>query len=208
MKFIKIIFISICIVSFSTSAFSESHFYIFGKGNFINPSGSEADYVEGENDFPIVASRQNYGAGFGLTFGRGIFIGIEGHYTLSGKATLTDPSDDDTVKINTYGYISGFITVGFNIIRSRFMRLYINGGGGICYYLDAKETKTYFSQLGYETLIEPPDKQYPFAAFGGVGLEFYISQSSGILLNGRYLYIDHEESQPVYIGMVGFVFRF
>jgi len=208
MKAVKIIVVSICLVFFSTSAFGDSHFYIFGKGNYIKSGGSESDYIEGENDFPIVSAYQNYGAGFGLTFGRGIFIGIEGQYNLSGKATLTDPTDNDTVEINTYRYVSGFVTLGFNIIRSRSVRLYINGGGGICYFLGAEEPETYYSQLDIETSIEPPEKKYPFAGFGGVGLELYLSRSTGLLLCGRYLYIDQEGTQPVYMGMAGIVYRF
>lgn len=208
MKSLKIILISICIVLISTLAYSDTHFYVFGRGNFFGSSGSASDYEEGENDFPIASSHKNYGAGFGLTFGKRAFIGIEGHYNLSGKVTLTDPSDDDTVEIDTYKYVSGFITVGFNIVNSRSMRLYINGGGGICRYFEANEIKSYVSRLGFETLIEPPEKKTPMAGFGGVGLEFYLSKSGGILLSGRYLYIGLDEPQTIYVAQAGFVFRF
>jgi len=190
----------------STIAYSETRFYLFGRGNYVNSAGAEADYREGENDFPIMSSHQTYGAGFGLTFGSTAFIGIEGHYNLSGKATLTDPSDDDTVEIDTYKYASALLTIGFNIIRKQSVRFYVSGGGGVSYTLDAK-TKTYTSQLGYETRIETPEKKYPLTGFGGFGFEFFFSQSAGIILSGRYIYIDLDEPQTVFVGLAGIVFR-
>lgn len=208
MKLLRITLIALCLFSLSALAYSDTYFYLFSKGNFIASVGDEFDYELGENEFPLVSSHQNYGAGFGITFGKEAFFGIEGHYNLSGKVTLTDPSDNDTVEVDTYKYVSGFLTIGFNIVRSRSMRLYINGGGGISYYLDAKETKSYVSRLGIETEVEPPDKKYPLAGFGGVGLEIYISQSSGILFSGRYLFVDVEDPPAVFIGMIGFVYKF
>ena len=192
----------------SAFAYSDTHFYLFGKGNFIGSAGSESDYVVGENEFPIVSSHQNYGAGFGLTVGKQAFFGIEGHYNLSGKVTLTDPSDNDTVEVDTYKYISGFLTIGFNVVSKRVMRLYINGGGGVIRYLDADETRSYVSQLGAETDLEPVDKKTPLSGFGGVGLEIYFSQSGGIFLNGRYLFVDVEDAPPIFTVVAGFVFRF
>ncbi len=210
MRRIKSVLIFYGLFLVSVFAYSETQFHLFGKGNFLSASGTASDYVEGENDFPITASHQNYGIGFGLTFGQAIFIGFEGHYNFSGKATQTDPSDGDTVEIDTYKYALGLVTLGFSVVRNRLMKIYLNGGGGFCRYLDT-ETKSYVSRLGYETIVEPPDprkKSFP-AGFGGFGLDLYLSQSSGIMLGVRYLYIaTPDEPQIIYTALAGFIFRF
>jgi hypothetical protein len=207
MKYLKIISAVILLVLGTSLAYSDTNVYFFGKGNFVNSAGSEADYKEGENDFPIMSSHQTFGGGFGLTFGsRGAFFGIEGHYNLSGEAVLTDPSDNDTVNIETYKYASGFLTLGFNIINKNSLRLYISGGGGVSYSLGA-EMETYTSGGGYETHIEVPEKKYPLTGFGGIGVEIYFSPTSGLLLSGRYLYAGLDQPQTMIVAMVGLVFR-
>ena len=205
MKAFKIILIGVCLVSVSALAYGDSQFSVFGKFNAV--PGYEGTYEAGVNDFPIVSEYQNYGMGLGLTFGKTIFAGIEGHYNFNGKAILTDPSDDDTVQVDTYRYASGFFTLGVNLMRSRTVRLYINGGGGIRYNLDA-EIKTYTSELGFETLIDPPEKKFLTEAFGGVGVEIYFSPKSGVVLNGRYSYVNFESPQTSVVVLAGIVYRF
>jgi hypothetical protein len=207
MKTLKVISILGCLVLLSTLAYGDSHFFVFGKGNFIGSSGSSDDYVEGENEFPIVSAYKNYGVGFGLSFGKVVFAGIEGHYNLSGKATLTDPSDNDTVEVNTYKNASGIFTLGVNIVRNQTVRLYINGGVGVRYNLDA-EIQTYTSELGYEVEIEPPEKKFLLEAFGGLGLELYLSQTTGLFFNGRYSYVDLDDPQMAIVVLAGLVYRF
>jgi hypothetical protein len=205
MKAFKSILIGVCLVSVSALAYGDSQISVFGKFNAV--PGYEGTYEEGVNDFPIVSDYQNYGLGLGLTFGKTIFAGIEGHYNFNGKAILTDPSDGDTVQVDTYRYASGFFTLGVNLMRSRTVRLYINGGGGIRYNLDS-EIKTYTSELGYETEIDPPEKKYLTEAFGGVGVELYFSPSSGVVLNGRYSYVNFESPQTYFVVLAGVVYRF
>jgi hypothetical protein len=207
MKTLKVISVLGCLVLLSTLAYGDSHFYVFGKGNFIGSSGSRDDYTEGENEFPLVSAYKNYGVGFGLTFGKVVFAGIEGHYNLSGKATLTDPTDNDTLDINTYKYVSGIFTLGVNLVRNNILRLYINGGGGVRYNLDA-EVQTYTSELGYAVEIEPPEKEFLLEAFGGAGLELYVSQSTGLFFSGRYTYADFDDPQVAIVVLAGLVYRF
>ncbi len=207
MKTLKVISILSCLVLLSTLVYGDSHFYVFGRGNFVGSSGSGDDYREGENEFPLVSAYQNYGAGLGLTFGKVVFAGIEGHYNLSGKATLTDPSDDDTLKINTYRYASGLFTLGVNLVRNQTVRLYINGGGGVRYNLDA-ETKSYISELGFGVIIDPPEKEFLLEAFGGVGFELYLSRTTGLFFNGRYSYVNFDDPQMAVVVLAGLVYRF
>lgn len=207
MKTMKTVFICVCLILVSGLAYGDSQFAVFGKVNFIPGSGSEADYEVGVNEFPIVSAYKNYGLGLGLSFGQVVFAGIEGHYNLSGKAIMTDTSDDDTVEVDTYRYVTGLFTLGVNVVRNRKVRLYIQGGGGVRYNLDA-ETKTYYSELGYETDIDPPEKKLLLEAFGGVGIEVYFSQSSGLLLNGRYTYVGLESFHTTFTVLAGIVYRF
>jgi hypothetical protein len=161
----------------------------------------------GVNEFPLVSSYQNYGFGLGLTFGKTLFAGIEGHYNLSGKVTLTDPVDPDTVEVNTYKYLSGIFTLGVNFVKSQSIRLYINGGAGARYTL-ASETVSYISEQGFDVEIDPPEKKFLLEAFGGLGIEVYFSKSSGLLLNGRYSYVKAEDSQFSFVILAGLVHRF
>lgn len=209
MRALKIIWVFLFLVLMSTSAFSEVHFYVFGKGNFSASTGSEEDYEEGINDFPLASSYQTFGVGFGLSSGKVAFIGFEGHYNMSGKVTLTDPSDNDTVNIDTYKHASGFITIGFNIVRNRTTRFYVNGGGGIHLIAEKLETKFYVSELGYETAIEPASGRSYAAGFGGLGLELYISKTMGVFVGGRYLFYSIAgEFQSALTALVGIVTRF
>ena len=207
MKRLKIFSALILFVIGTSLAYSDTNFYLFGKSNFVNSAGNEDDYKAGENDFPLMASHQTFGSGFGFTVGSRVkFFGMEGHYNFAGETILTDPSDDDTVTISTYKYASGFLTLGFNIINNSAMRLYINGGGGISYALGA-EMATYTSDKGHETHIDVPEKKYPLTAFGGIGLEIYFSPNSGFLIGGRYLYTDLDQPQAMIVAMMGLVFR-
>lgn len=209
MKVFKIILLSAFLMGMtSVLTYSETNFYLFGSGNFFR--SAESDYEEGVIDFSIMSSHTTYGIGFGIVqTSKGVFfIGIEGHYNLSGKTDLTDPSDDDTVNINTYKNIAGYLTLGFNIVNSERFSFFINGGGGVNYISDAKE-ETYTSTMGYETIIEPPEKKYCFAGFGGVGFVVRLSETVGIFLNGRYLFISYEEpAESAIVGLAGFHFKF
>ena len=195
--------------SFANSNPSEALFYIFGKGNFVNSAGSESDYKNGENDFSIMSAHQTLGFGLGLIYSqKTFFIGLEAHYNLNGKATLTDPSDNDTVEIDTYKYIAGYFTLGVNLMRNNLLTLYINGGGGFVHPLDA-ETKIYISKYDIESKIEPPEKKYHLSGFTGVGAVLSFTKHIGLFVNGRYLYIAvKEQPQTIIEAIGGIAFRF
>jgi len=186
----------------SDSAFGDNRLYFFGIGNFIREAGGASDYEAGTNDFPISSSHQTFGfgAGFSKDFGH-FFLGPEISYNLNGTTILTDPSDNDTVNINTYKFVSLFFNLGFNLVNSDLLRLYINGGGGVNYTLNA-DSRTYTSQMGYETQISPPDRKFPLSVFGGTGLDFKISPNLSIILSGRYQYIVFKQPQTMIIALV------
>ena len=208
----KFLFIILIILIFGSSnrIIAKTELILFGKGNFVRSAGSKSDYIEGKNDFPIMSAHQTYGFGFGLTSYTNeiFFMGIEVHYNLKGKAVLTDPSDNDTVEIDTYKNLSGFLTLGFNLIRSDFLRFFMVGGGGVYYPLNATR-KTYISKLGYETIIEPFENKYHLSGFGGIGITLSFSESIGFILCGRYTYIAIKEQPETMIeAITGLFFRF
>ena len=65
--------------------------------------GSEDEYVMGENDFPVTPAHTplGFGADFAYSFTKNIAIALEARYILSSEVALIDPSDQDTVEINT-----------------------------------------------------------------------------------------------------------
>lgn len=204
MKAIRVlVLVLIFLIINSDSAFGDNRLYLFGMGNFLREAGGESDYEAGINDFPISSSHQTFGFGIGFNkdFGH-FFLGPEISYNLNGTTTLTDPSDNDTVNITTYKFPSLFFNLGFNLVNSDLLRLYINGGGGVSYTLNAN-SRTYTSQMGYETQISPPDRKFPLSFFGGTGLDFKISPNLSIILSGRYQYIGFKQPQTMIIALAG-----
>ncbi len=192
----------------SSLGFSSNDLYFFGKVNFMGSTGSEDSYIEGENDFPVASSFSTLGLGLGFTTSiKPFFFGLEAHYNPGGTTILTDTSDNDTVKINTYKYASGFLMMGVDILKNRKLSLFINTGIGLSYALNP-EMKTYVSEYGYETEIEPPENKYFLTAFAGLGLKIYFSPALGVLLNTRYQFMDQEEPQSAFCVSAGIVYTF
>jgi hypothetical protein len=192
----------------SSLAFSNNDFYFLGKVNFMGATGSEDNYIEGENDFPVASSFSTLGFGLGFTTSfHPFFFGLEAHYNLGGTTVLTDPSDDDTVKINTYNYASGFLILGVDLVKNQKYSLFINTGIGLSFALNP-EMKAYISEYGYETQIELPEKKQSLTAFGGLGLNIYFSRALGAQVNMRYQYMDQDESQSAFLVAAGIVYTF
>ena len=208
MRWLKVFLIAVSLIISTSFVFSDTGIYLFGKGRFVNSSGSASDYEAGVNDFPTASSYATLGFGLGLTTSSGqIIFGLEAQYNLSGEAAMTDPSDSDTVEIDTYKYITGLAILGVNIINNSSLRFFINGGAGISYASNVK-MKTYTSAYGFEVEIEPPDTKYPFTAFGGVGVVLKLSPHTGILVSGRYQYLGTDQPQTAIVAQGGLVLSF
>ncbi len=196
MKNIKfLILIGILSLLLSVNSYAKGDLLIFGAMNFVNSSGSASDYKEGENDFPITNSHQNACFGLGISFplAKNLFFGLEGNYNIGGKAALQDPSDNDTVEIDTSKNANLFMTLRLNILGQSSFNLFLNGGAGLNYILE-KETKIYKSKFGYETEILPLERKTNLTGFGGIGILYRMSDSIGLFLNARYLFISLEDN--------------
>lgn len=207
----KVVFITVIFIISTGFVNSYADVYFFGQGRFVSSSGSASGYKTGEKDFPLTSSYNALGFGMGLSncskCSGPIFFGLEAQYHLSGKATMTDTLDNDTVEINTYKYLTGLAFFGINIFKSSGLRFFISGGVGSSYAINV-EMKTYTSEYGYETEIEPPETKYPFTAFGGVGVVMKFSPRMGLLLSGRYQHRGTDQPQNAIVTQAGLVLSF
>ncbi|MCP2620268.1 hypothetical protein NLC35_03365 [Candidatus Aminicenantes bacterium AC-334-K16] len=203
------IIILVTLFLLAPSVQGRGRLYLFGAGNFYLRSGSEADYIEGTNDFPITAAHQNFGLGFGIIYDPGlIYFGFESQYTLAGRATLHDPSDNDRVTIDTYPHAEARLILGCNLVNTPSWRLFLQGGVGLSQILNA-ETRIYTSELGFETRVEPPEKKRTVTTMGGgLGLEYYFSGHFGAYLAGLVQYFDLDKPETSFQGLFGLTFKF
>lgn len=206
---IRFFILGVLLFSFSaTCLFSSIKIYLLGKMNLVRAAGSESDYEVGVNEFPLAAAHTTYGFGAGVSSDYGaMFFGFETHFNFGGTATLTDPSDNDTVDIDTYKYISGLFIVGLNIVHTSQLRLFIQGGGGVNYTLNA-QSKLYTSRENYETQIDPPDNRFPISALGGAGIELDFSDRVGLMFISRYEYLALDQPQSKISVLMGLIFSF
>ena len=164
--------------------------------------------MEGSNDFPISGAHATFGLGIGLAAGsRLFFYGVEFLYHLQGTTTLTDPSDNDRVEIDTYRYLTGVLRVGTYLLHTSSLRLYLEGGGGISHTPD-KDVRIYTSEQDYETEIGPPEKEFPLTFFAGAGLELPLSADLALMVGGRWIYLSLEQGQSVIAVRAGLSFSF
>ena len=156
-KVLLFVFILVFVVSFSFSQEKKFQLSMFGGLNFASEYGSEADYVLEENDFPVTPSHSpiNFGTALAYFLTNRIDVELDGRYTLSSKVTLEDPSDQDTVDINTSKHYSVTLNLVYKVLKGNFSP-YIVAGGGIDKLL-AKQEK-YISKEEYEIEFLVPER--------------------------------------------------
>lgn len=102
-KILVIIFIFIILISFCFG--QEKHFQLslLGGLNLVLEYGSEADYVLGENDFPVTPAHNPpiIGISFAYFFSKKVGIELDGRYYFNSEVTLEDPSDQDKINLST-----------------------------------------------------------------------------------------------------------
>jgi outer membrane protein W len=184
-----IIFVIVCCVLLVQPSLAEKYqISLFVGMNHVFPYGSEADYVLGANDFPVTPAHTppNLGASFALYLKDNIALELDWRYTLSSKLTLTDPSDQDEVEIDS----SKRHTVTLNFIY-RFLRgnvkPYIVLGGG--FDKIAAKDQSYTTKYGFEVDFLAPDKTVDPLANLGAGVQFFVRPTIAIRLDLRYVMI-------------------
>lgn len=193
--------LSLCTARANTQTLQIS---VFGGWSHIFESGSEADYSLGANDFPVNPAHTPIQLGAALGFFLSDHIGIEldYRYFLSSRVTLVDPSDQDTVEIDTGQHY----TLTFNLIyRVLYSRLspYVLVGGGFDNLL--AEDENYVSEFGFDIEFMAPEKKTKGAVNIGCGVTFLALPKLGARLDVRYSLIfedpDYQKGLGVAFGL-------
>ena len=151
--------------------------------------GSPADYILGQNDFPVtpVHGPLLFGLGCALRWGR-FGIEFEGRYTAAASVVLTDPVDGDTVDIKTLAHLAGTVSLVYSPFAGR-LRPYVEAGGGLDVVF-AKDA-AYTTRNGYVLDIPAPAPKDRFdpEVHAGAGLFVDFSRGFGLRLDGRYVWV-------------------
>lgn len=184
----------VCLLLFSLLALSGSaqaqklQFSLFGGINHIFQYGSEGDYVLGENDFPVTPSHSPglLGASLAYFLSENLGLEIDGRYTLSTGVILIDPSDQDTVKVDTSKHFSLSLNLIYQFPAGNF-NPYLVAGGGLDFV--SAEEQSYVSEYGFDITVEPSESTTDTLVNFGAGLNYSVSESVGIRVDVRYVLI-------------------
>ena len=189
----------------------KAYVHLFGGMNAVLEYGSDLDYVQGENDFPVTPahSTATVGMAFGYAIAGGLALELDARYHTNAEVTLRDPSDQDRVNIDTAKHYTLTANVMYRFLQGS-VRPYVLAGAGIDTMVDV-ETKTLLTEFDFEFELEEPDKKTEFMFNLGGGVEIQLSGSLGIRLDARYVDIpkggDHPKIQSVNV-TAGLTFRF
>ncbi len=181
---------------------------VFGGLNHVLEYGSENDYALGENDFPVTPSHTPPVLGASLAYHLSEHLGLEldWRYVLSSKVTLEDPSDQDTVEIDSSKHHSLTLNLLYQFM-SGTLRPYILAGGGFDKLL--AEDAEYTSEYGFDIMLEAPEKTLDAVFNFGAGLNYFLSDSMALKLDVRYVMIFADPNNVNNLSaVVGLSFRF
>lgn len=207
-KTIHLILIVLIIGCYGAAQEKRVQISLFGGVNHVFAYGSVDDYVSGENDFPAVPSHtpSSYGVALAFFFSDSVGIEFDGRYTTSTKVILEDPSDQDTVEVDTLKRYSLTANLLIQIPTGNFIP-YLCVGGGID-KLQA-EDQTYTSEYGYEIELSAPERTIDPLFQAGGGIHFLFSDVFGMRIDARYVYIFSDPNAVKGISAVaGLLFRF
>jgi hypothetical protein len=120
---------------------------------------------------------------------------VDGRYTLSSKVTLTDPSDGDTVSVDTLQHVGLTMNILLFLGHGSF-RPYLALGAGGDVALGAKE-QTLTTTLGYEVTFLPPEQKAEVVADAGLGFLFHMGPTLGLRADVRYLILPKNSNHPL-----------
>mgnify|MGYP001827422689 CR=1 FL=1 len=176
-------------------------FHLFGGLNRVMEYGCDCDYELGVNDFPLTPchSTSVLGAGFGYMLSKGLGLELDVRYYGSTEVMLTDPSDGDTVNINSAKHYAITFNLLYQILQGS-VRPYLIGGAGIDTLVDV-DTQFYQTDMGYEFELAAPDKNTHFVWNLGGGVEFVLGRTVGLRADARYVNIPESGNQPTIQGL-------
>jgi hypothetical protein len=189
-------------------SFPKLQFSLQGGLNLFAQNGTDGDYVAGSNDFPTVPAyqSQSFGLGFAVFTSRSFSLGLDVRYGLSTQVDLRDPSDGETITVDTPENLIAVLNFRKHFPLARRFSLVVSLGGGV-QNLAVKE-KEYVSSLGSRIIITRPEKTVSPLAAGGIGLQAMLNRSLGLIFDLQALYVFREKEQMLYSPTVALVLKF
>ena len=194
--------------SFLKESFLKKQFCLRGGLNMFSVNGADSDYMAGTNDFPVTPAYQSptFGFSFAVFTSRSFAVGLDVRYGLSTQVDLRDPSDAETIPVDT----PKNLVVALNLFQyfnlSKQMQLFISLGGGTEYRM--AEDKEYLSNLGSTIIISAPATPLSPLAAGGIGLQYMFSDALGINLECWATYIFRDPAQILVSPALALVLKF
>jgi hypothetical protein len=185
-------------VSAASAAAADRSFSlcVFGGIQHFPAYGTAADYVPGENDFPVTPAHT--AAMTGLAFGRaaGLFLfELDARWTFPRSVVLKDPSDGDSAPIKTTAHVTAVLNALYSPFRGAW-RPYVEAGGGVDVVLARSEVVT----TAYGYVIDRPalrtaDRFDPEAHMGG-GLILALGAALAFRVDIRAVWV-FDDPRPV-----------
>lgn len=176
--------------------------------NLFGAVGSDSDYVAGSNDFPATPSCQAPVAGLRLTFGgsRRLSWGLDVRYGTAADVVRRDPSDNETVGVETPRNLTAVLAAQIFMDLGDRLALVLTLGGGAEYRL--VEEKTFLSSLGNKIVIPKPEKPYAPLAVAGLGAQYMLGGSLGLVAECRLAFAVRDPAQMIVTPALGLVIGF
>lgn len=205
-----VLFLSILALAFSFGFGQQKKFQVslFSGLSHVLEYGSEDEYVMGENDFPVTPAHTplGFGADIAYFFTKNMAMALEARYILSSEVTLIDPSDQDTVEVNTSNHIAATLNFIYHFLNGEISP-YLVFSVGVDNLL-AKD-KIYTSEFGYEVEFLAPEKTIDPVVQAGGGILYFLTSTSGVKLDLRYSLVFDKPSNVSSLNLaVGFFLRF
>jgi outer membrane protein W len=177
---------------------------ILGGINMVSESGCESCYEPGVNDFPITPKHNNISLGFSYArfVSSNVGVEVDFRYHLSTEVTLTDPSDQERVEIDTLNNysITGNILYKF---PAAVIQPYIIGGVGM--NILSPYEKEFTSDQGSIIIITSPEKTNNLLYNVGAGI--IAGSSIALRLDVRYSVVSNIDVKGIQL-MAGLAFKF
>lgn len=189
-------------------SFLKKQFCLRGGLNMFASNGADSDYVAGANDFPVTPAFQSPVLGFALAFftSRSFAVGLDVRYGLSATVDLRDPSDGETIAVDSPKNLTAVISLYNYFNLSRRLGLYVSLGGGLENLM--AEEKEYLSNLGNKIIIAGPDQALSPLAAGALGLQAMLSRSLGLAFDFQATYVFRKNNQLLLSPSLALVLKF
>jgi hypothetical protein len=190
------------------NSYKKTQFTVGSGLNLFTATGSDSDYKAGENDFPVTPTYKALACEIGLTFftSPSFAVGFDFRYGFLANVDLIDPSDKETISVDTPQNLIAALNLYQYFDLSRQMQFFISLGGG-AEYLMAKDGE-YTGTLGSKIIILAPEKPLSPLAAVGIGLQYLFSAEVGINFEFRATYVFRNPGQLIISPDLALVLRF